>query len=135
MMTDAEILTVEYLMKKIEDAKTEKEKSEYANVWKNAVCKHSKIQEYYCGVIVPFPSHFCCDFCLEDELFQLWRCGVHTTGSCCGHGIMQPYIQVLDGESVQKMHELGYEKLPVDEHGNGVNCYKPKTYLPEYTEG
>lgn len=134
-MTDAEIATIDFLIEKIKGAKTEEEKSEYANVWRNAICKHSKIQEYYCGVKVPFPTHFCCDFCLEDELFQLWRSGVHTIGSCCGHGIMQPYIQVLGGDSVKKMHELGYEELPVDEHGNGVNCYMPKTFLPKYTEG
>ncbi len=33
------------------------------------------------------------------------------------------------GESVKKMHELGYKQIPVDKHGNGENCFLPKTFF------
>ena len=41
------------------------------------------------------------------------------------------YIQVTS-KDVQKMHELGYKQMPVDEYGNGQWCFVPKTYLPVF---
>lgn len=92
------------------------------------VCKYSDIGDYKCAVTT---THgYCCDTCLQHELHELWAAGVITIGSCCGHGRKEPYIQVCNGESVKKMHELGYTKRPTDENGNGGNCFVPKTYLP-----
>ena len=59
---------------------------------------------------------------------QLANMGINTIGSCCGHGIADPYIQVGE-ESVQKMHDMGYQLRPRDENGNGINCFIPKTKL------
>ena len=36
-----------------------------------------------------------------DMSILLWKAGVHTVSSCCGHGRVPPYIQVLGGESVK----------------------------------
>lgn len=54
------------------------------------------------------------DQCLVDEIRFLWSKGVVTTGSCCGHGINQGMLNVLES-SVNKMIELGYELLDVPE--------------------
>lgn len=94
---------------------------------KDTLCDRSKIQEYQCDVVT---SHgYCCDTCLQSELHNLWSIGIKTAGSCCGHGgKLHPFIQVTD-PYVQKMHELGYEQIPVDEYGNGKNAFVPKTKL------
>lgn len=114
-------------------AKSDETKSEVSKFRMENVCRNSKIGQYYCAINVPFGTRFSCDLCLEAELYTLWRNGIHTVGSCCGHGKKNPYIQVASGQSVQKMHELGYEMFQKDDCGNGENCFKPKTilYLPE----
>lgn len=93
------------------------------------VCKKSEIGAYEC--CVKTAHGYCCDTCLQSELHELWRVGVSTTGSCCGHGKKQAYIQVTS-KDVQKMHELGYVRLPDDGSSDGIEtyCFKPKTYLP-----
>ena len=97
-------------------------------------CSESPIQEYKCHVQIRFSKQsgidpICCDTCLQDEIHELiYKHGIWTIGSCCGHGIKQPYIQVSP-KYVQKMHELNYEQLPVDENGNGQWCFLPKTDL------
>ena len=95
------------------------------DVIKTGACCASTIGDYKCSVQTK--RGFCCDICLEKEIDDLWDNGVRTVGSCCGHGVAPPFIQVLDDESVQKMHELGYVQLPVDKHGNGKNCFSPKS--------
>lgn len=103
------------------------------------MCKHSPIQEYKCSVGIEFNPQserktICVDTCLQTEITDLIRNHkIWTVGSCCGHGIKQPYIQVTD-ISVPRMFDLGYEQLPLDEYGNGKNCFKPKTILPNYPE-
>lgn len=105
------------------------------------MCKHSPIQEYKCVVQIMFMpkserKSIPCDTCLQSELTELIRKhGIHTVGSCCGHGIKRGYIQVAD-HSVNKMLDLGYKMLELDEYGNGKNCFKPKTILYQIeTEG
>ena len=94
---------------------------------KEMLCDRSENQEYQCAVVT---SHgYCCDTCLQSELHNLWSIGIKTVGSCCGHGgKYEPYIQVTE-QYVQKMHELGYKQIPVDEFGNGKNAFIPKTEL------
>jgi len=96
---------------------------------KELLCSHSMNQEYQCCIVMPWNGK-CCDACLEHELYTLWNQGIITVGSCCGHGgKYRAYIQVLSDDHVQKMHELGYEQIPVDEYGFGQRCFVPKTKL------
>ena len=101
------------------------------------MCKYSPTQMYKCQVPIMLSSYnkkktIGFDTCLQDEITDLIRHHyIWTVGCCCGHGIKQPYIQVSD-TSVKKMFDLGYELLPVDKYGNGRNCFKPKTILPNY---
>lgn len=99
----------------------------------DVVCKKSEIGAYKC--CVKTAHGYCCDTCLQDELHKLWEVGISTIGSCCGHGRKQGYIQVTD-KDVQKMHELGYVRLPDDGSSDGIEtyCYKPKTYLPVFVD-
>ena len=69
------------------------------------------------------------DGCLVGEINGLNNKGIKTIGCCCGHGKAQGFIQVTPSD-IDKMIEQGYEQLPVDEHGNGHWCFKPKTVLP-----
>ncbi len=51
----------------------------------------------------------CVDRCLVGEITRLWEIGVITTGCCCGHGKVAPYIGVIP-ESVSLMKLLGYSQ-------------------------
>ena len=101
------------------------------------MCKHSPIQIYKCQVPIMFlplseMKTIYVDTCLQAEITDLIRNHkIWTVGCCCGHGIEQAYIQVSE-TSVPRMIDLGYEKLPLDKYGNGKNCFKPKTILPNY---
>lgn len=95
------------------------------------ICKYSPIGDYKCYVAIDAnlknETKICIDRCLETEVSDLINNkGIETIGCCCGHGILEAYIQVSD-KSVERMIELGYKKIPLDEHGNGKNCFKPKT--------
>lgn len=102
----------------------------------NYVCADSPIGEYKCQVEIRFSAQserkpFCVDTCLQPEIHELiFKHNVNTIGCCCGHGRKQAYIQVSP-QSVQKMHDLGYEPLPESEDGQGKWCFKPKTYFLE----
>lgn len=69
------------------------------------------------------------DGCLVGEINHLNNLGITTIGCCCGHGKRQGYIQVTPLH-IEKMINLEYEQLPLDENGNGEWCFKPKTILP-----
>lgn len=98
------------------------------------MCKHSPIGKHKCSVKIKFMPQseqkpISVDTCLQAEIQELIRKhGIWTIGSCCGHGIKQPYIQV-DAHGVQKMLALGYIPIPIDKYGNGENCFVPKTIL------
>lgn len=87
---------------------------------------------------IPYGSYICykpieelginVDKCLVSEIKSLNEHGIKTVGCCCGHGKSQGYIQVRRGYG-NKMEALGYEKLPIDENGNGHNCFKPKSKI------
>ena len=63
------------------------------------------------------------DKCLVDEIRYLWKCGVITTGCCCGHNIVEPMINVHE-DSERLMSDLGYS-YKINKFN--VKCYKPKT--------
>lgn len=102
----------------------------------NYVCADSPIGEYRCQVEIMFSPQsgrepICVDTCLQHEIHELiYKHNVHTIGCCCGHGRRQAYIQVSP-QSVQKMHDLGYEPLPEEADGQGKWCFKPKTFFLE----
>lgn len=64
------------------------------------------------------------DDCLAEEVMHLWMAGIWTIGSCCGHGGGHSFIQV-DPDSVPKMLELGYTKIPERPNGQGAWCFEP----------
>jgi len=53
------------------------------------------------------------DICLVEEIFELWKKGIVTTGHCCGHNskTRPAYIGVED-EFIPIMKELGYKVQP-----------------------
>ena len=111
-----------------------------ANLRDDEVCVYSPIGEYMCHVKITFSAQsgrkpICVDTCLQHEVHELiFKHNVNTIGCCCGHGKKEAYIQVSP-QSVQKMHDLGYEPLPEQENGQGKWCFKPKTYfLPKEVE-
>ena len=127
-LSNEELYLAETLADAIEDA-DDIERAMLARLRYKTVCSKSDIGEHGCNVTTA--HNYCCDTCLQGELHKLWSVGVHTFGSCCGHGRKQAFIQVLGGDGdIEKMRELGYEKLPPEENGDGQNCYKPKTFLP-----
>ena len=52
--------------------------------------------------------HIWIDSCLSDEIKYLWSEGIVTTGCCCGHNLLCPYIGV-DIRSSDDMKLLGYK--------------------------
>lgn len=90
------------------------------------LCSKSSIGNHICNVQTRYG--FCCDRCLETELMKLNNEGIKTIGSCCGHGVLNGFIQVSP-DSLEAMKEKGYEQLPIDKNGNGEWCFKPKSIL------
>lgn len=63
------------------------------------------------------------DICVVDEIKYLWEQGIHTYGSCCGHGKTNPSVCVHE-KDFAKMEKLGYKK-DVNERKNYI--YKLKS--------
>lgn len=59
----------------------------------------------------------CVDTCIADEVLDLWAKGITTTGCCCGHNKVQPYIGVVSEDSIKM---TGYEEIKPDH-------FKPKS--------
>lgn len=75
-------------------------------------CKNVKTGSYLNQVELLAPiwssrSTICVDTCLHNEILDLWKRGIKTTGCCCGHNEMPPFIGVSE-EFIPKMKELGY---------------------------
>lgn len=51
------------------------------------------------------------DKCLVEEIKELWRYGITTTGCCCGHNQKPPYIGVIESD-IPRMRLLWYETSP-----------------------
>ena len=110
-----------------------------AQLRESKVCKDSPIGEYKCYTKICFSPQsgrdpIAVDTCLQPEIHNLIYNGVRTIGCCCGHAQKTPYIQVSP-ESVQKMHNLGYEELKAQDDGQGKWCFKPKTFFLPAEEG
>lgn len=101
-------------------------------------CKNIKIGSYGNQVELPVPVHMYplrnvlgedkpiqaiyVDRCLADEIQSLWNNGITTTGCCCGHNLLLPYIGVIEEDWI-RMIELGY----IMQAGNFI----PKSIYPE----
>lgn len=73
------------------------------------------------------------DACLVNEIEELWKKGIRTMGSCCGHGRHLGMIQVLP-EDTKKMVALGYEFYiyPEDYNFSRADTFIPKSYGHDY---
>lgn len=102
-------------------------------------CKNIEVGTYDNQVELSRPLHMvgrkdegsesdiiCVDSCLKDEIIFLWSKGVKTTGCCCGHNYLPPYIGVSD-DSIDLMVSLNYETQPNELHPNRLDGFKPKT--------
>jgi len=67
----------------------------------------------------------CIDACLVSEIWELWRQGIRTTGSCCGHNQGPAYIGVVD-EDIPKMKALGYKVAP-----NPCDARREDSFVPK----
>ena len=50
----------------------------------------------------------CLDPCIASEIIYLWRHGITTYGSCCGHGKILPIV-VTDKADYNRMVKWGYK--------------------------
>jgi len=70
----------------------------------------------------------CVDSCLKEEIEYLWSIGITTTGCCCGHGKLEPFIGVVP-QDIQKMKELGYIVRKNECRTNDEDSFYPKGYI------
>lgn len=66
------------------------------------------------------------DRCLKAEIESLWLNGISTTGCCCGHNKIAPYIGVAF-KDIDKMLSMGYEVRFNEMRPNDKDSFKPKT--------
>lgn len=67
------------------------------------------------------------DRCILDEIEGLWRIGVMTIESCCGHNVTPGYIAVR-AEDVALMRALGYRRS-----SDPLVRDRPEIFLPTST--
>lgn len=70
----------------------------------------------------------CLDVCVAEEVQYLWFIGIVTTGCCCGHNMVSPFIGVTD-EDIPRMKEMGYKVAYNDCRPNDEDSFIPKTNL------
>lgn len=66
------------------------------------------------------------DKCISNEIQYLWRKGIVTMASCCGHNIIDGCICVHD-DCIEQMKDLGYEVLKNPSYPNEEWMFKSKT--------
>ncbi len=67
------------------------------------------------------------DKCLLPEILGLWEKGIKTTGCCCGHNKLEPFISVRK-EFVKDMEEMGYK------HQENKYCKEDNTHFSPKTK-
>lgn len=67
------------------------------------------------SVLTPQGKMVGIDICVLPEVFSLWKRGIETVESCCGHGKAHGYIAVIPVHEVA-MVALGYERDPAAPH-------------------
>jgi hypothetical protein len=97
-------------------------------------CVDVEIGSYANQVLLSAPSHmpkengYCIDRCLAGEVQELWARGVTTTGCCCGHNKVAPFIGVAP-DDIQTMKALGYRVRPNPMRPNDEDCFVPMSVL------
>ena len=66
------------------------------------------------------------DKCLLEEIKYLWSQEIRTTGCCCGHNKVQPYIGVIQVD-IQKMIDLGYKVKKNSMYPKSRSSFYPKS--------
>ncbi len=51
----------------------------------------------------------CVDRCISEQVIELWKAGIRTYGSCCGHNKIEGFINV-DVDDFENALSLGWEK-------------------------
>ena len=110
---------------------------------KNISCADIPFQTYECcyHITLPWlckhpweddskkePMTVTIDKCLLPEILKLWEMGIKTTGCCCGHGKIEPFIGV-DFDDIQKMKDLGYKVHYNQCRPDDEDSFIPKTVL------
>lgn len=100
-------------------------------------CNNVKVGSYANQVEINRPSHMvgrtegskssmiCIDRCILEEIKYLWSLGISTTGCCCGHNVLEPYVGVIESD-IPKMKKLGYEVLFNECRPNDEDSFKLK---------
>lgn len=87
-------------------------------------CRNIAFGSYDNTVLLPRPKHMyptsrndwiTVDLCMLDEVLSLWRAGIWTLESCCGHCKVDGYIAVHE-YSREKIESLGYAKSEKSPH-------------------
>lgn len=73
------------------------------------------------------------DKCLLPEILKLWEKGIRTTGNCCGHGKMKPFIGV-ENKYIDDMINLGYKVYFNKCRPNDKDMFIPKTEIKTDSE-
>ena len=77
--------------------------------------------------------------CILPELKQLWKKGIKTQCSCCGHGLPYNAFITVDKEYKGMMEAMGYESPPdMLDVCEGCDCgvmFVPKSVLTEEAYG
>lgn len=104
-------------------------------------CKDVEVGTYKNQIILKVPDNItlrynnpereiitevCIDRCIAEEIKYLWSQGIRTTGCCCGHNKVTPYIGVIE-EDIPKMKTLGYEVVFNPCKPNAEDSFKPKS--------
>ena len=72
------------------------------------------------------------DRCLAETVRTLNTQGVHTTGSCCGHGTVAPTVTIFP-KSIARARELGYTVTVPDAGDPIVSLVVPPVAPPPET--
>ncbi len=78
-------------------------------------------------------SEVCVDSCLVDEVKELWRLGIATTGCCCGHNKGDGYIGV-EYRFIPDMIKMGYVPITFENDPDRIDTFIPKTIYCPYCD-
>ena len=99
--------------------------------WDKCRCNNVAMGSYDNQLWVHAPAHmakangYCLDRCVAEEIMQLWMKGITTTGCCCGHGKVAPFINV-GTKDIPKMKKLGYLVAPNSCRPEDEDSFYPK---------
>lgn len=100
-------------------------------------CKNVDFGSYDNQVMVEAPHAIgfgrpvCLDTCIAEEVMDLWRRGITTTGCCCGHNKTEGYIGVMP-DDIQRMEELGYKVAYNEIRPEDDDSFLPKSIINNY---